>query len=155
MAMIFSVFYVFYEQYLTMWEDTFRMLCISVLSIFVITLLMTGLDFASSFIIMMTVVLILTNLGGLMYLWGISLNALSLVNLIVAIGISVEFCSHLSRAFAVSEGATRVERASEALEKMGPSVLSGITLSDMGVVVLAFANSKIFQVEFYSHELVL
>ena len=55
-----------------------------------------------------TVVLILTNMGGLMYLWNISLNALSLVNLIVAIGIAVEFCSHTTRAFAVSEKETRI-----------------------------------------------
>uniref|UniRef100_A0A6A7FZJ5 Niemann-Pick C1 protein-like n=4 Tax=Hirondellea gigas TaxID=1518452 RepID=A0A6A7FZJ5_9CRUS len=145
----YSVFYVFYEQYLTMWEDTVRMMAISVISIFFITLIMMGMDLASSMVIMMTVVLILTNLGGLMYLWGISLNALSLVNLIVAIGISVEFCSHTTRAFAVSELDTRIDRAKYAITKMGPSVLSGITLSDMGVVVLAFANSQIFQVFYF------
>ena len=126
-----------------------RMLGISVMSIFVITLIMMGLDLASSMIIMVTVVLILTNLGGLMYIWNISLNALSLVNLIVAIGISVEFCSHTTRAFAVSDKETRIERAKFAIIKMGPSVLSGITLSDMGVVVLAFANSQIFQVFYF------
>ena len=125
------------------------MLGVSVMAIFVITLVMMGLDVASSFIIMVTVLMILTNMGGLMYMWGISLNALSLVNLIVAIGISVEFCSHTVRAFAVSPADTRIERAQVALVKMGPSVLSGITLSDMGVVVLAFANSQIFQVCIY------
>ena len=126
-----------------------HMLGVSVVSIFVITLIMMGLDVASSMIIMVTVVLILTNLGGLMYLWSISLNALSLVNLIVAIGISVEFCSHTTRAFAVSDKESRIERAKHAIVKMGPSVLSGITLSDMGVVVLAFANSQIFQVFYF------
>ncbi|KAK3863989.1 hypothetical protein Pcinc_030288, partial [Petrolisthes cinctipes] len=145
----YSVFYVFYEQYLTIWEDTVRMLGISVSAVFLITLVMMGLDLSSSLVIMVTVILIITNLGGLMYLWGVSLNALSLVNLIVAIGISVEFCSHTTRAFAVSEADTRVERAKKALVRMGPSVLSGITLSDMGVVVLAFANSKIFQVFYF------
>lgn len=145
----YSVFYVFYEQYLTIWEDTVRMLGISVIAIFFITLFMMGFDVSSSLIIMVMVVLILTNMGGLMYMWGISLNAISLVNLIVAIGISVEFCSHTTRAFAVSEADTRIVRAQAALVRMGPSMLSGITLSDMGVVVLAFANSKIFQVFYF------
>lgn len=145
----YSVFYVFYEQYLTIWEDTVRMLGISVVAVFFITLIMMGFDFSSSLIIMVMVVLIITNMGGLMYLWDISLNAISLVNLIVAIGISVEFCSHTTRAFAVSEADTRIIRAKKALVRMGPSVLSGITLSDMGVVVLAFANSKIFQVFYF------
>ena len=40
-------------------------------------------------------------LGGLMYHWDINLNALSLLNLVMASGISVEFCSHIIRAFAI------------------------------------------------------
>lgn len=40
-------------------------------------------------------------LQGLMVLWKIQLNALSLVNLVVAIGISVEFCAHITHAFTV------------------------------------------------------
>lgn len=44
------------------------------------------------------------------------------IHFIQAIGISVEFCSHIARAFATSNGKTRKERASEALYKMGPPV---------------------------------
>ena len=39
-----------------------------------------------------------------------------------AIGISVEFCSHIARAFTVNRQPSRVERAKEALAKMGSSV---------------------------------
>ena len=39
-----------------------------------------------------------------------------------AIGISVEFCSHIARAFTVNRHDSRVERAKEALAKMGSSV---------------------------------
>ena len=38
------------------------------------------------------------------------------------VGISVEFCSHIARAFAVSVKGNRVERAKEALTTMGSSV---------------------------------
>lgn len=41
-----------------------------------------------------------------------------------AIGISVEFCSHIVRAFAVSTRPTRTERAREALAHMGSSVIN-------------------------------
>ena len=37
-------------------------------------------------------------------------------------GISVEFCSHITRAFTVSTKGSRVERAEEALSHMGSSV---------------------------------
>lgn len=42
------------------------------------------------------------NLIGMMYWWSISLNAISLVNLVMASGISVEFCSHIIRDFALN-----------------------------------------------------
>ena len=62
------------------------------------------------------------NAGGLMYWWDITLNAVSLVNLVMAIGISVEFCAHITRSFAVNVGENRVARAKDTLVNMGSSV---------------------------------
>ena len=54
--------------------------------------------------------------------WDITLNAVSLVNLVMAVGISVEFSSHITRAFAVNVGENRVQRATDVLTTMGSSV---------------------------------
>jgi Niemann-Pick C1 protein len=62
------------------------------------------------------------NLGGMMYWWHVTLNAVSLVNLVMAVGISVEFCAHITRAFAVNTQKNRVLRAKETLINMGSSV---------------------------------
>lgn len=74
---------VFYEQYLTMWPDTFKSLSISIIAIFIVTYLFLGLDFYSALIVALTIVMIIIDLMGLMYWWDISLNAVSLVNLVV------------------------------------------------------------------------
>ena len=66
--------------------------------------------------------MVLVNMGGLMYWWNIQLNAVSLVNLVMAVGISVEFCSHITRSFAVCIGVDKVERAKTILVTMGSSV---------------------------------
>lgn len=95
----YSIFYVFYEQYLTMWPDTVKSMGISVLSIFIVTFLLMGFDIHSSIVVVITITMIVINIGGLMYHWSISLNAVSLVNLVMAVGISVEFCSHLVHSF--------------------------------------------------------
>jgi len=100
----FSIFYVFYEQYLTIWTDTLVSLGLSLAAIFCVTFLVTGRDFhhnslrnylaikfkilsgfdiVSSLTILIMVTLIVTNMGGLMYIWNISLNAVSLVNLVM------------------------------------------------------------------------
>ncbi len=68
------------------------------------------------------------DLLGVMVVWGIQLNAVSLVNLTMALGISVEFCAHLVHAFVVTPG-SRPARTARALVEVGASVLSGITLT--------------------------
>ncbi|KAL8568619.1 hypothetical protein ACOMHN_032275 [Nucella lapillus] len=170
----YSVFYVFYEQYLTIVQDTVVNLAICLSAILAVTFVLLGCDLHSALLVIVTLCMILADLLGLMYFWGISLNAVSLVNLIMAVGISVEFCSHIVRAFAVSSGTSRIHKASEALSymgssvsdcyeclyrihtardalsHMGSSVLSGITLTKLGgIVVLAFSKSQLFQVFYF------
>ena len=140
---------VFYEQYLTMWPHTARSLALSILAIFIVMYLFLGLDLYSASIIAFTIVMIIINLMGMMYWWDISLNAISLVNLVVGVGISVEFCSHLVRSYVISPEPTRILRAKDSLSRMGSSILSGITLTDCGILILAFAKSKIFQVFYF------
>jgi hypothetical protein len=92
---------------------------------------------------------LLLHLAGTMRLAGMQLNAVSLVNMAMALGIAVEFCAHVLHAFTVAQG-SRQRRAEAALHKMGASVLSGITLTKLaGVVVLAFAQTQIFEVYYF------
>ncbi|EDV22560.1 uncharacterized protein TRIADDRAFT_28666, partial [Trichoplax adhaerens] len=146
----YSIFYVFYEQYLTMIRDTFLSLGVSLGSILLVTFLLLGLNIGAAIIVTMTVAMIVIDLMAMMFFWRISLNAVSLVNLVMAIGISVEFCSHIVRAFVVSKQETREARAQEALSRMGSSVFSGITLTKFGgIIVLAFAKSQIFEIFYF------
>ena len=117
-----SVFYVFYEQYLTVVKNTVFNLSISLAAIFGITVILLGFDIWTSVIIVWTIAMIIASMLGLMFFWSISLNALSLVNLVMTVGISVEFCSHIARAFAVSTKPTRMLRAHDAIVNMGSSV---------------------------------
>jgi predicted RND superfamily exporter protein len=59
---------------------------------------------------------------GMMYLWNIELNAVSLVNLVMSVGISLEFCAHICRDFVLSSQRSRLKRAEHALADMGSSV---------------------------------
>lgn len=139
----YSVFYVFYEQYLTIWKDALVSLGLSLAAIFVVTFIITGLDIMSALIVVFMVFLILLNMGGMMWAWSISLNAISLVNLVVSVGIGVEFISHIVRSYKMFPG-NHLERASKSLSLTGSSVLSGITLTKFaGIVVLAFAKSQV------------
>ncbi|BFZ21461.1 hypothetical protein BsWGS_24500 [Bradybaena similaris] len=146
----YSIFYVFYEQYLDIVTNAVLNITYCLTAILIITFLLLGFDLYSAIIVVLTILMILVSIMGLMFLWDIELNALSLVNLIMAIGISVEFCSHIIRAFTISIKPTRKERAKDALSYMGSSVLSGITLTKVaGIIMLAFSKSQLFQVFYF------
>jgi Niemann-Pick C1 protein len=52
-------------------------------SIFAMTFLLMGFQFRIAFIVTFTVAMIVTDIMGMMYLWSIPLNAVSLVNLVM------------------------------------------------------------------------
>ncbi|XP_049852648.1 NPC intracellular cholesterol transporter 1 homolog 1b-like isoform X2 [Schistocerca gregaria] len=146
----YSVFYVFYEQYLTITGDTINSIGYSLSAVFIVSFILMGFNIFSSVIILIMVTIIVTNLAAFMVWWDVPLNAVSLVNLVVGVGIAVEFCSHIIRAYTVSTLSGSNKRAADALTKIGSSVLSGITLTKIvGIFVLAFAKTEIFQVFYF------
>ncbi|CAH8614458.1 unnamed protein product [Schistosoma rodhaini] len=146
----YSAFYVFYEQYLTLFNEAAFQLGICLLAIFIVTLIFFGFDLVATLMVIFGVIYIVISVSAVMVLWSITLNALSLVNLVVALGISVEFCAHIVRSFTISVLPTRVERAKESLSEMGSSILRGITLTKLGgIVVLAASKSRLFQIFYF------
>uniref|UniRef100_A0A1I8FIY3 SSD domain-containing protein n=1 Tax=Macrostomum lignano TaxID=282301 RepID=A0A1I8FIY3_9PLAT len=109
--------------------------------------------YATAVIIMLTIGLILNSmLRPDVCLWDITLNAVSLVNLVMALGISVEFCSHMVRAFTVSEEPTRLCCALASASSTWAAPCSpGITLTKLGgIVVLGFRQLfRIFYFRMY------
>lgn len=82
-SFFYSVFYVFYEQYLTIVHDAIFNLCISLGSIFLVTTVLLGFEVWAAVVVSITIAMIIVNMFGVMWLWGISLNAVSLVNLVM------------------------------------------------------------------------
>ncbi|CAM8904452.1 unnamed protein product [Rhodiola kirilowii] len=150
----YSVFYIFFEQYLDIWKTALINIGIALAAIFIVCAVITSSVWASA-IILLVLAMIVVDLMGVMAILGIQLNAVSVVNLIMSIGIAVEFCVHIVHAFTVSHG-DRNTRATKALGTMGASVFSGITLTKLvGVIILCFARSEIFVVYYFQMYLAL
>ncbi|XP_018477401.1 uncharacterized protein LOC108848510 [Raphanus sativus] len=150
----YSVFYMFFEQYLDIWKTALINLSIAIAAVVAVCLIITC-SFWSSAIILLVIAMIIIDLLGVMAVFHIQLNALSVVNLIMSVGISVEFCVHITHAFSISSG-DRNQRMKEALGGMGASVVSGITLTKLvGVIVLGFSRSEVFVVYYFKMYLAL
>ena len=127
----YSLHYVFFDQYAHIVAITEEILGLGLAAVLVVTALLLGSWRAGS-IVTGVVALTVLNVMGVMAVWGINLNAISLVNLVISLGIAVEFCAHVARAF-MNAGPNlpadyptrqkeRDERMWTALVDVGPSV---------------------------------
>ncbi|KAH7849400.1 hypothetical protein Vadar_017340 [Vaccinium darrowii] len=176
----YSVFYIFFEQYLDIWRTALINLAIAIGAVFVVCLIITW-SLWSSAIILLVLAMIVVDMMGVMAILNIQLNAVSVVNLVMSVGIAVEFCVHITHAFSVSSG-DREQRTKEALGTMGASVFrfaffsmtklscifaigmrlcttwinNGITLTKLvGVIVLCFSRTEVFVVYYFKMYLAL
>nr|DBA32150.1 TPA: hypothetical protein GDO54_007891 [Pyxicephalus adspersus] len=146
----YTITYVFYEQYLTIVQEGLFTLALCLLPTFAVCCILLGMDLRSGLINLITIFMIIIDTVGVMTLWSIDYNAISLINLVTAIGISVEFVSHLTRSFAMSSKLTKVERAKEATIYMGSAVFAGVAMTNLpGIIVLAFAKAQLIQIFFF------
>ncbi|KXZ53205.1 hypothetical protein GPECTOR_7g1098 [Gonium pectorale] len=193
----YSLFHVFFEQYLDVGADAARLLGLPLLAVVGAAWALGGSGRGAG-LLGATLASLLAHLGAAMWLAGIQVNAVSLVNLAMALGIAVEFGAHVLHAFMaapdpeptepkpstdydpppesraqerpnkplrryggpapaaptaaapLSPYARRCARAAAALRSVGASVLSGVTLTKLvGVAVLAFARTQIFEVYYF------
>ncbi|AEO63982.1 uncharacterized protein THITE_2109612 [Thermothielavioides terrestris NRRL 8126] len=155
----YSVFYIFFDQYATIVSLTATLLGSAGAIVFVVSTVLLG-SLLTAAVVTATVAMALVDILGAMAVMRVSLNAVSLVNLIICVGIAVEFCAHVARAFmfpsrtfmerARNRFRGRDARAWTALANVGGSVFSGITVTKiLGVAVLAFTRSKIFEIYYF------
>jgi Niemann-Pick C1 protein len=155
----YSVFYIFFDQYATIISLTGTLLGSALALILMISSILLG-SIKTGAVVTITVLMIVVDIIGTMAVFDVSLNAVSLVNLVICVGIGVEFCAHIARAFmfpsrSVMERAKnkfrgKDARAWTALVNVGGSVFSGITITKLiGVFVLAFTRSKIFRTFYF------
>ncbi|XP_028087239.1 NPC intracellular cholesterol transporter 1-like [Camellia sinensis] len=148
----FSVFYIFFEQYLDIWETAVINIAIALGAVFLVCLVITS-SLWSSAIIVLVLAMIVVDLLGVMAILDIQLYPVFVEAVAVvwrranSTGLAWKTIVLLTTFLLltqVSHG-DRSQRAKEALRTMGSSVFSGITLIKLvGVIVLYFAKSEIF-----------
>ena len=81
---------------------------------------------------------------GYMSLWEVNLDSISMIQLIMCIGFSVDFAAHISYAFLSADVNTPDERVRECLYALGFPIIQGGLSTVLGVTTLLLVNSYIF-----------
>jgi Niemann-Pick C1 protein len=103
---VYSVFHPFFEQYLSVGRDAAFILSCSVAVVVAAAATFTG-SLTLGCILAACLSSLLIDMLGCMVLLGVQLNAVSLVNLAMGVGISLEFVVHLAQGFLVAQGCRR------------------------------------------------
>merc|ERR550519_2920179 len=110
--------------------------------VFIVTLLLLC-NLQICVMVILIVVFTLTDIVGFLHFWDITIDIISCVNIVLAIGLCVDYSVHVGHAFIIAKG-TREEKAMESLITIGPAVLNGGITTFLALVLLIFSSSHVF-----------
>ncbi|KAJ8036579.1 Patched domain-containing protein 3 [Holothuria leucospilota] len=144
----YSSAFVFIEQYVIIVSTTIQTLSIAVASMLVVSLLMLP-NIAVAVMVTMSVASILVGVVGYMVFWEVALESISMINLVLCIGFSVDFSAHVAYAYVMSrsseEDLSVEEKLSRAFFMLGYPILQSGWSTIIGVFMLFFSTSYIFR----------
>jgi predicted RND superfamily exporter protein len=139
--------YNFYTQVLNVKEDVFAYTGGIAAAVAVMSLVFLY-DPRISILFTVVIIMLVIEVYGICYYIDLKINAIMSANLVLAVGLGVEFTAHIARVFMISQG-TRVERALAALYKMGLPILYGGLSTFVGILFIAFADFPYFKLYFF------
>lgn len=139
--------FVFLEQYVHIVTETVQTLSITVCFVILVIAIFMPLPLAMRALVVLlvtiTVVTILLGIVGFVHFWGLTLNSMTMIQIIMCVGFCIDFSSHICHAF-IQADVPRNVCVSQALDKAGGPIFNGSIATITGVLVLAFSKSYVF-----------
>ncbi|XP_033120949.1 patched domain-containing protein 3-like [Anneissia japonica] len=140
---VFSPFFIAIEQREDVISFTLELCLIATICMFILTLLFIP-NPISSIWITFSVFSIETGVVGYMTFWGVNLDIFSMICIILSIGFSVDFSTHMTYAYVLSDAETSNQRALSALSTMGMPIVQIYFVVSGSSMFLLLSSSTIF-----------
>merc|ERR1712241_1491920 len=127
-------------------EELYRNVLLAITCVFITTWILL-FNFSASLQVLGCVILTLINVGGFIHFWGLTIDTVSCTNIVISIGLCVDYSVHVAHAFLANSG-TRDERVKLALTEIGPAVFNGGFSTFLAFVLLAGSKSHVFMTFF-------
>lgn len=140
---IFNHLFIFFDQFILV-----RGISLQTISVAALVMMGISLFFIPSpscaIWVAFSIISIEIGVVGYMTHWGVNLDSISMINLIMCIGFSVDFSAHISYAYISCEETTPADRVRSSLYSLGLPIFQGSVSTILGIVALAFAPSYVF-----------
>ena len=123
-------------------EEVYRNIGLAILCVFISTLLFIA-NLRGALIIIFVVLITLVDVGGFLHFWGITIDTVSCNNLVIAIGLCVDYSVHVTHRYLHEQG-TNEERVVSTLQNIGPAVFNGGFSTFLAFILLAGSKSHVF-----------
>ena len=149
----YSLQFLDFEMWYTFRNEMTLCVTLSLVVILAIIMIITS-NVAVTLLVGICVAIVDMFLFGSIYFWGLTLNPVLLVHIVVSVGISVDYSAHIAYAYLVENvpegeghdtpGQIRTYKAKMALRKMGSSVFHGGFSTFLAILVLAPVKTYVF-----------
>ena len=143
-AFPYSAQFITIEGFKIIGAELYRNVGLALACVGVIVLMTVG-NVVTALLITLNVAACIVEILGAMYALGIVIDSVSVINIVLAVGLSIDYSAHVGHCFMVKGGDSRVARATEALADIGSSVLNGALSTFLAVAVLLFSTSYVFK----------
>ena len=131
-----------YEQYKAIEVEAIRNIS-STMAVMVVIIAFLLVNPKAVAVVCLCLCLIIINIIGYMHFWDLTLDSVTIIMLIIALGLSVDYAAHIGRGFMEVPG-TPDERLRLCLENMGVAVLNGAVSTFLAVLLLSRSKSYVF-----------
>lgn len=144
---VFHPYFVFFDQFELVRPTSIQSMCYGAVIMMGISYIFIP-NFLCSLWVAFSIVSIELGVAGYMSLWDVNLDSISMINLIMCIGFSVDFTAHICYAYMSSKERRPDDRVREALYSLGMPIMQGAMSTILGCIGLLLADSYIFLVFF-------
>ncbi|XP_055316514.1 patched domain-containing protein 3 isoform X2 [Sitodiplosis mosellana] len=146
-ASIFHPYFVFFDQYELVRPTSVQSMIVGAVIMMLISFIFIP-NILCSLWVAFSIVSIEMGVAGYMALWDVNLDSISMINLIMCIGFSIDFTAHICYTYMASKSNNSDERVREALYSLGMPIFQGSVSTILGCIALLLADSYIFLVFF-------
>lgn len=146
-ASVFHPYFVFFDQFELVRPTSIQCMIFGALTMMVISFIFIP-NILCCFWVAFCIMSIECGVAGYMAMWDVSLDSISMINLIMCIGFSVDFTAHICYAYMSSKKRRPEDRVKECLYSLGLPIVQGALSTILGLGALLLAGTYIFLVFF-------
>jgi len=136
-----------YEQYKAIETEAIRNIS-STMAVMVVIIALLIVTPSAVAVVCLVLCLIIINIIGYMNFWGLSFDSVTIIMLVIALGLAVDYSAHIGRAYMEMQG-TPDERLKGCLSNMGVAVFNGAMSTFLAVLLLGIGSQSYVFITFF------